>query len=374
MNSAFQWLALHNVKKRARSVSVPVIQTMEAEIESCREAALLTQVPYLRKEIDAAIKDLRLTLQLIKDSSSTNVVAALGIQRLDKMVDRGLKEAEKTEGLRRGHEKLRERIKQADSELNAMYLAAPGTSLAVAKRHRDAIAGIRRLRADLAHEKHQREFHRTLQDLEAEIQQHRGWLAGMESSAAAIAVTRAAFELLRSSAAWTTTKGADESVQRAEMNLNFAATAWENSNWRRANQLLIEAQRHIEAARDACDRALYQARDEIGMWRQFLRNARSYLDMQEMMKSFPAELPAIELQRWVDYRHENERQIAVEASQAAQLSAKLPFRTVPALHWKESSLDAHRIFALAVSKSCKETVSLLRKRHRKRRPVKARDH
>jgi hypothetical protein len=375
---ALQWLTNRNFKATARTLAAPVLEAIEHEIQVLQGSAKALLDVFLRAEVQARLKELQKARTLITDAAHGNALQQprMGLPWLEKNVVKGLEAVERSEDARRERDKLHERIQAVDAALDVMYAATTDLPEGAAKEHGGAIFAIRRLRAKLADEKRQREFHATLKELEIEIQGHQAWIEGMGTAWRELGRARVQLESLLSTDSWRTTKDGADRVEQAQRHIADATRAWNGGRWTRTASATQDAMRQIEMVRDASDRTLNQARDEISMWKKFVEMARSYSEMKETLAAFPAELPGTDLQRWEDYRQESTRQIDTAASQVAQLAERLPFRVCSVLDWKEPRLEAHCDFAREVRDGCKETLALLEKRHRQRRrryrsPVKA---
>jgi hypothetical protein len=369
INRPLKWLATRNLKLRAKSLATPVLETLEQEIRALQEGSKFLRDEYLRSEVQKKIKELYKSHKNILDACTSNALEreSHGIPWLEKKIDSGLQAVERSEDARRERVSLVKRIQSADAALNAILAVVMDLPSGAAKEHRDAMTSIRRLRAELANEKRQRQFYSAMERLEVEIQEHRMWIEGMESVWRELLRAKEQLDSLVSLGAWETTKGGAEGVEQARRHLTFATNAWNAGRWPKSASCTQDAIRQIELVRNTADRTLSQARDEIAMWRTFIQTSRSYPEMKRLLASFPAELSGTDLQRWEDYRHETSRQIAAAAFGTAHLRKKMPFRSFSVLDWKEQSCESHCNFAREVREGCEEIVSLLTARHQKRR-------
>jgi hypothetical protein len=364
-----QWLTNRTLRAAARTMAAPVLEAIENEIQIFESSAKLLPELYLRAELQARLKELQKARTHITDAAQSNALRQprMGLSWLEKNVGKGLEVVQRSEDARRERDKLHERIQAVDAALEAVYAATTDLPGGAAKEHRDAIFQIRHLRAKLANEKRQREFHATLKELEIEIRGHQAWIEGMGTAWRELGRARVQLESLLSTDSWRTMKDGGDHVEQAQSHIADGTRAWNGGRWPKTVSAAQGAMRQIELVRDASDRTLNQARDEIAMWKKFVEVPRSFPEMKEALAGFPAELPGIDLQRWEDYRQESARQINTAASQVAQLAERLPFRVCSVLDWKEKRFEAHSDFAREVRENCKETVALLEKRHRQRR-------
>ncbi len=365
-NRILKWLGHQSLKSKAQALGAPAITTMEGEMQACRER-LRSGPEFLRRQLEVQVGMLRKACQRITDASTEYSLEKGGIERLQTMVDRGVLIVGESQSLRRGHDNIKKKIEKADAERNHMNSAVQSLPRGALRENGDALKTITRLCRQLEGEHRQQKFYDTLRQLEREVQQHSLWLESMKSNAMQLAEIQSELKSLRTSITAMISGVAAENMERAEQQIILARRAWEQGNTGIAGNQIKDAALCLKTARNACDRTLTQAHDELAMWRQFIQTARSYTGMKAMICSFSTELPESDLQRWIDYRQESEKEISVSAALVAQTLRELPFRAAPVLPWHESDTGALCEFAQTVNTKCREMISLLEKRHQKRR-------
>ncbi len=358
-----RWLDRWKLRKRAKIIALPAFNAVQSQLRTARLLQSQEKMDYLRNELTSLVSDLRKTDQQIQSAWTDKALAKNGIQQLERFVNQGSEEVTRTSGLIQNQDKVRERIKNSDAILAEMYATKQHLSFQGTKRHRDTLARIKSIKKDLAGIKRQHEFYRTLQVFEAEVDTHHEWLRTLESTETQIAQLNSNLESWVSSTTWTTTKIAEEAIERARANLDAARSSWETANPIRTADRIQDAARNFAVAREACDRTLNNAREEATMWRDFFRAPRSYPAMQESFATFPPELQSVDLQRWTDFRLQNEREIHDAVLAVAHIAGTVPFRTVPPLNINEDIKE----FAQKVLRDLSVAVAELGKRHRKRR-------
>jgi hypothetical protein len=358
----FRWLDRWKLRKRAQAIALPTFNAVQSQLWTVRRLQSQEKIDYLRSELASMIRDLRNKHQQIQNAWTDKALAKNGLQQLERLVNQGSEEVIRTSWLIESQDKIRGRINHADATVAEMYATKQHLPFQGTKRHRDALARIKGIKKDLAGTKRQHEFHHTLQAFEGEVDAHREWLRKLESTETQIVQLNSDLESWVSSTTWTTTKIAEEGIERARANLDAARSFWETANPIKTADRIQDAAKNFAAAREACDRTLNHAREEAAMWRDFFRAPRSYPAMQQSLAAFPPELQSADLQRWADFRLQNEHEIHDAVLDVSHLTGTMSFRTVPAMNLGEN-ID----FPQKVLQDLSSVVAELRKRHRKRR-------
>lgn len=366
MMNPIQWIVIRRKKVRANVLAAPALSQIANERKTWKALANSSTSVYLQREQNSWVQKLRKAYKAITDAKNPEALKRVGIgtEYLEKVIRQGEGMAEESQKARSDHEELRQRLAEVDAKMISMYGVSGTIPKGAMKECHQTLADLRDLRSSIFYQKHQREFHLDLRTLEHELEHHLRWLKDMEWIRLQLDQSRNQMDLLLTSTAWDATKSATESANQAHRTLESAVRAWNVGRTGQAKELIAKTANHIETARKFCDRSWQQAHEEIKMWKAFLDRSSGYPVMKTAIAALPADLPQAELQKWIDWRSEAEREIGAAASKTTDLLGTLPYRSVTVLLWDEINNAAHIRFAQAVTKSCKETIDLLSNRQK----------
>src|SRR4051812_47273249 len=103
IDNAFKWLRLRRLSRRAQSLAGMAVSPIERELQLCLDCSRKCGQELLRRQLEAQIRELRKARQRIMDACDEKSLERTGIERVQKMVDRGLLTLEQSENLRHEH-------------------------------------------------------------------------------------------------------------------------------------------------------------------------------------------------------------------------------------------------------------------------------